>query len=276
MGASRTEEGPVPTGNAGDTAAPPQTDPAPRPSGSPAKALGHRQRLRDKYFALGIEGLSDEELVEMLLAFGTPRSDCKQQARQALKALGSLPAVLDASTRQLTAIKGIGPANVFALQVIQGVARRYLRQRVRGKRYISSSREVADYLIHSMRGLEREVFTVVHLDAAHGIIDTEVLAEGTIAVNTIYPREVIKAALARNAAALVVAHNHPSGSLQPSLQDMQLTSRLHLLCSLMQMSLLDHLIIGAGDQVLSFADQGLMADIREETSRLLAADRRPR
>jgi DNA repair protein RadC len=273
MSGNRTEEGPAPTVT--DTVAQsPETTAAPPRGEAPDKTAGHRQRLRDKYCALGIDGLSDEELIEILLSFGTPRSDCKQQARQALKALGSLPAVLDATRDQLTTIKGIGPANVFALQVIQGVARRYLRQRVRGREYISSSREVADYLIHSMRGLEREVFTVVYLDAAHGILDTEVLAEGTISVNTIYPREVIKAALGRNAAALVVAHNHPSGSLQPSPQDMQLTSRLHLLCSLMQISLLDHLIIGAGDQVLSFADQGLMADIRDETNRLLAHDRR--
>lgn len=233
------------------------------------KGAGHRQRLRDKFLERGIEAFSDAEIIELLLSFGTPRSDCKDAARAALQELGSLPAVLDASGAQLRLIKGIGPKNVFALHFIQGVARRYLKQRLAGKTYIASSREVSDYLVHSMRGLQREVFTVLYLDAAHAIIDAEVLAEGTVTVNTIYPREVVKAALQRNASALVIAHNHPSGSLQPSLPDEELTRTLHLVCSFMQINLLDHLIIGDGETAYSFADHGLMARIRDECRALL-------
>ena len=170
---------------------------------------------------------------------------------------------------QLQQVKGVGPKNTFALHFIQGVARRYLHQRVVGKEYVRSSREVADYLIHSMRGLQHEVLTVVFLDAAHAVLDATVVAEGTVTVNTIYPRELVKAALARNASALVIAHNHPSGSLTPSRQDSELTRSLYLVCSFMHLDLLDHLIIGAGDQVYSFADQGLMATIREDCRRLL-------
>jgi DNA repair protein RadC len=149
------------------------------------------------------------------------------------------------------------------------VARRYLRQRIVGKKYIHSSREVADYLLHTMRGLQHEVLTVVFLDAAHGIIDSAVVAEGTVTVNTVYPRELVKAALARNASGLVIAHNHPSGSLTPSPQDEELTRSLHLVCSFMHISLLDHLIIGAGDKVYSFADSGLMTRIRDDCRRIL-------
>ena len=230
---------------------------------------GHRQRLRDKFLAQGIEAFTDAEIIELLLTFGTPRSDCKEAARALLAQFGSLPAVLDAAPVQLQQVKGVGPKNTFALHFIQGVARRYLRQRVVGKEYIRSSREVADYLIHSMRGLQHEVLTVVFLDAAHAVIDAAVVAEGTVTVNTIYPRELVKAALARNASALVIAHNHPSGSLTPSRQDSELTRSLYLVCSFMHLDLLDHLIIGAGDQVYSFADQGLMATIREDCRRLL-------
>ncbi len=233
------------------------------------KGAGHRQRLRDQFLERGIEAFSDAEIIELLLSFGTPRSDCKDAARAALQELGSLPAVLDASGAQLRLIKGIGPKNVFALHFIQGVARRYLKQRLAGKTYIASSREVSDYLVHSMRGLQREVFTVLYLDAAHAIIDSEVLAEGTVTVNTIYPREVVKAALTRNASALVIAHNHPSGSLQPSLPDEELTRTLHLVCSFMQINLLDHLIIGDGETAYSFADHGLMARIRDECRAIL-------
>ena len=230
---------------------------------------GHRQRLRDKFLAQGIEAFTDAEIIELLLTFGTPRSDCKEAARALLTQFGSLPAVLDAAPVQLQQVKGVGPKNTFALHFIQGVARRYLHQRVVGKEYVRSSREVADYLIHSMRGLQHEVLTVVFLDAAHAVIHATVVAEGTVTVNTIYPRELVKAALARNASALVIAHNHPSGSLTPSRQDSELTRSLYLVCSFMHLDLLDHLIIGAGDQVYSFADQGLMATIREDCRRLL-------
>ena len=230
---------------------------------------GHRQRLRDKFLAQGIDAFTDAEIIELLLTFGTPRSDCKEAARELLARFGSLPAVLDAAPVQLQQVKGVGPKNTFALHFIQGVARRYLRQRVVGKEYVRSSREVADYLIHSMRGLQHEVLTVVFLDAAHAVLDATVVAEGTVTVNTIYPRELVKAALARNASALVIAHNHPSGSLTPSRQDSELTRSLYLVCSFMHLDLLDHLIIGAGDQVYSFADQGVMASIREDCRRLL-------
>lgn len=230
---------------------------------------GHRQRLRDKFLEQGIQAFTDSDIVELLLTFGTPRSDCKAAAREALARFKTLPAVLDAAPAQLQQIKGIGPKNIFALQFIQGVARRYLRQRIVGKQYVHSSRAVADYLIHSMRGLEHEVLTVVFLDAAHAIIDSAVVAEGTVTVNTVYPRELVKQALARNAAALILAHNHPSGSLSPSRQDEELTRSLHLVCSFMHINLLDHLIIGGGDEVYSFADHGLMTKIRDDCRRIL-------
>ncbi len=235
------------------------------------KGVGHRQRLRDKFLELGMESLSDSEIIELLLTFGTPRSDCKEAARTALKECGSLPEVLDAAPVRLQKIKGIGPKNVFALQFIRGVARRYLRQRIRGRNYMTSSRDVADFLIHAMRSLKHEVFMVVYLDATHAVIDSEILTQGTVTVNTVYPRELVKRAVDCNASALVIAHNHPSGSLQPSAQDEQLTRTLLLICSFMHISLLDHLIIGAGDTPYSFADHGLMARLRDECATLRAS-----
>ena len=229
-----------------------------------SKGTGHRQRLRDKFLDHGITAFTDAEIIELLLTFGTPRSDCKEVARTALAELGSLPAVLDAPARRLSKIKGVGAKNVFALHFIQGVARRYLQQRLAGKKYITSSADVADYLVHLLRSLKREAFVVVYLDASHGIIDTEVLSEGTVTVNTVYPREVVSAALKRNAAAIVIAHNHPSGSLKPSPQDEQLTRTLHIICSFMHIRLLDHLIIGDGEQPFSFADHGIMARLKDD------------
>ena len=226
------------------------------------KGEGHRQRLRDRFLEHGLEGFSDAEILELLLSFGTPRSDCKEPARAALKQFGSLAAVLEEPITELQQIKGIGPKNGFAVHFIQAVARRYLEQRLRGKRYLHSSTEVRDYLIHSMRGLKKEVLSVIYLDSSHAIIHSETVAEGTINVNTVYPRELIKRALEHNSSAIIIAHNHPSGSLEPSSQDLQLTKTLTLLGNMMQIQLLDHIIIGDGSY--SFADHGLMTDISQK------------
>ncbi len=223
------------------------------------RGAGHRSRLRDRFLQHGLPALTDADVLELLLSFGTPRKDCKVQARALLDQFGSFAAVLDAEIGDLQQIDGVGPKNSFALSFIKAVADRYLRSRLRTKSYITSSQDVVDYLMHSMRGLQREVFTVLYLDSSLAIIDSEVVAEGTVNVNTVYPREIVRRALAHNAAALVVAHNHPSGSTSPSAQDRTLTRTLCLLCSLMQIRLLDHLIVGDG--CFSFADEGIMAEI---------------
>ena len=233
------------------------------------KGEGHRARLRDRFMARGLDGFSDVEILELLLSFGTPRTDCKEPARLLLAKYGSFAKVFEAPMASLQEIKGIGPKNGFALHFIHAVAGYYLKERLHGKRYLHSSKEVAEYLIHSMRGLKREVFTVIYLDSSHAIIDSEIIAEGTLNVNTVYPREIIKRALEFHAAALIIAHNHPSGSLQPSAQDIKLTRTLVLLCTYMQLQLLDHLIIGDGSY--SFADHGVMDSLREECQTVMAS-----
>lgn len=220
---------------------------------------GHRDRLRQKFSQRGITALNDDEVLELLLTLGTPRRNCKETARRLLRQFGGLAEVFEATGPELQIIKGVGPQNSFALTFIHAVARRYLAQRVQGRHYLRSSREVAAYLNHAMRHLKKEVFKVIYLDASFAILATEILFEGTLASNTIYPRELLKAALAHDAAALVIAHNHPSGSQQPSLADKELTETLYQACALVDIRLLDHLIIGADSQPFSFADQGLMA-----------------
>lgn len=231
------------------------------------KGAGHRARLRDRFVERGAEGFSDAEILELLLSFGTPRTDCKEPARQALKEFGSLAAVLEAPARELCGIPGIGKKNSFALHFVQAVSRRYLQQRLVGRQYLHSSAEVRDYLLHSMRDLRREILTVIFLDSSHAVIASEVLAEGTVNVNTVYPREILKRTLELNGAAIIVAHNHPSGSLKPSPQDIHLTRSLALLCAMMQVSFLDHFIIGDG--AFSFADNQIMATIQEDVARVI-------
>ncbi|MCP3888592.1 MAG: DNA repair protein RadC [Desulfobulbaceae bacterium] len=233
------------------------------------KGKGHRGRLRDRFLEKGLSTFSDTEILELLLSFGTPRSDCKEQAKSLLAKYRTFSKVLEAPIVSLQEVKGVGPKNSFALHFVQAVASHYLKERIRGKRYLHSSSEVADFLLHSMRGLKKEVLTVIFLDSSHAIIDSEIASEGTLNVNTIYPREIIKRALEYHAAAIIIAHNHPSGSLQPSRQDIQLTKTLYLLCSCMQLQLLDHLIIGDGSY--SFADKGLMENIKVESQAAMRA-----
>jgi DNA repair protein RadC len=224
---------------------------------------GHRQRLRDKYHARGIGALTDDEVLELLLSLGTPRKGCKETARNLLGQCGSLAQVLESSPDRLQQVKGVGPQNSFALSFIHDVARRFLNQRLANRHYLRSSQEVADYLNHAMRHLTKEVFKVIYLDSSLAIIDTEILFEGTLASSTIYPRELVKAVLAREAAAIVVAHNHPSGSCQPSEADLKLTRTLYQACALLDIRLLDHLVIGSDSRPYSFADHGLMADFEQ-------------
>jgi DNA repair protein RadC len=233
------------------------------------KGVGHRQRLKDKFQQRSIEAFTDAEVLELLLILGTPRKDCKEQAKGLLKQFGSLPNVLEAPASEIQKVKGVGPSNSFAIHFLHGVARRYLKHRLQEKQYLHSSRQVAEYLIHSMRDLQHEVMTAIFLDSSHAIVDTQVVARGTVASNAIYPRELVKLALELNASAMVVAHNHPSGNLEPSIQDHQLTRTLYLACSFMNIRLLDHLIIGNSEKTFSFADHGIMATIGEECSRIL-------
>lgn len=236
------------------------------------KGEGHRQRLRDRFLDHGLDGFTDSEVLELLLSLGTPRKDCKETARLLLKRFGTLARALDANQDELELIEGIGPKNGFALHFVQGVARRYLRQRLVTKEYLRSSREVGEYLVHSMRNLKREVLTAVFLDASLGIIDTQVVAEGTLASNTVHPRELIKLALEHHAASVVIAHNHPSGSLTPSTEDTRLTRHLFIALAFAGIHLLDHLIVGEGEQPFSFADHGLLEDIRCQSRALVAGE----
>jgi DNA repair protein RadC len=225
---------------------------------------GHRQRLRDKFHDRGIDALSDSEVLELLLTMGSPRRDCKDIARAALRKFGSLPEVLEAPAAELQKVSGIGSLNSFALTFVQAVSRRFLKERLRNRQYLRSSQEVANYLVHAMRDLKKEVFNVIFMDASHSIINTETIAEGTLTTNTIYPRELVKMALEQHAAALVIAHNHPSGSLDPSSDDLRLTRHLFAACRLVNINLLDHLIIGESENPYSFADHGLMAEIKQQ------------
>jgi len=219
------------------------------------RVAGHRERLRQKFLSHGLDKLTDEECIELLLTLGTPRSDCKQTAREALRRFAGLAGVLEASIEQLQQVPGIGPKNALGLKLVHDVARRFLQARLKGCEFISSSKQVYEYLLHSLRDLKKEVFKVIFLNGRNEVIQVETLFEGSLTSSAVYPREVIKSALDHHAAALVFVHNHPSGDPAPSAQDFTITRDLFLAGRIMSIQVLDHLIIGR-NRYYSFADQG--------------------
>ncbi len=216
---------------------------------------GHRERLRQKFLTHGLVKLTDEETVELLLTLATPRQDCKQIARDALRCFDGLAGVLEAPLEKLQQIPGIGPKNALGLKLVHEVARQFLKERLTGREFISSSKEVYQYLLHSLRDLKKEVFKVIFLNGRNEVIQVETLFEGSLTSSAVYPREVIKSALDHHAAALVFAHNHPSGDPTPSTQDFAITRDLFFAAKIMSIQVLDHLIIGR-NRYYSFADQG--------------------
>ena len=218
---------------------------------------GHRQRLREKFLKNGLDGFLDYEIIELLLTLGTPRKDCKQSAKDALKKFGSLKAVLEAEPTELKEIKGIGDNNVFGLKIAQSVSRRYLADRIIDQDFIRSADEVIDYLKHNLRDKSREVFLVIYLNGRNQILKMEELFQGTLTTSAVYPREVVKRAVVNDAAALVFVHNHPSGNPNPSKDDLTITKKLKEAAQAIDVSVHDHLII-AGNDVYSFADHGLI------------------
>jgi len=218
---------------------------------------GHRQRLREKFLNSGLDGFHDYEIIELLLTLGTPRTDCKQPAKDALKKWGSLKAVLEAPPKELKKIKGIGDHNVFGLKLTQDVARRYLADRIVDMDYIQSSEDVLDYLRHNLRDKSQELFMVIYLNGRNQILKMETLFEGTLNTSAVYPREVVKKALENDASALVLVHNHPSGNPSPSKDDLTITKKLKESARTIDIYIHDHLII-AGNDVYSFSDHGLI------------------
>ncbi len=223
------------------------------------KSEGHRKRLREKFIKSGLEGFHDYEIIELLLSLGTPRKDCKQQAKEAIKKFKTLRGVLEAPPEELQQIEGIGAHSAFGIRLVQEVAREFLKEKIIAQPIYKSAQEIFDYLYHSMRDLKKEVFKVIYLNSQNQIIGTEDLFEGTINSSAVSPREVVGSAIKNNAASLIFVHNHPSGNPEPSKSDKELTRDLVYAGSIIRIRVLDHIIIG-NDRYFSFAGEGLIEE----------------
>lgn len=222
-------------------------------------AEGHRKRLREKFIKGGLAGFHDYEIIELLLTLGSPRKDCKPQAKEAIKRFKTLRGVLEATPEELQQISGIGPHSAFGIKLAQEVAREFLKEKIIDKPIYKSSQEIFDYLYHSMRDLKQEIFKVIYLNSQNQIIEIVDLFEGTVTSSSVSPRRVIESAIKHNAASLIFVHNHPSGNPEPSESDKEITRNLVYAGCVTQIGVLDHIIIGE-NRYFSFAGEGLIEE----------------
>jgi DNA repair protein RadC len=212
------------------------------------------ERPRERLLAQGAGALSDAELVAVLLGTGVRGMSAVDLARSLLRDFGGIGGIVAA---KLTGVRGLGPAKAAHLAAAVELARRMVREELESGAALTSPGAVRDYLRLSIGSKAHEVFVCLWLDAQHRVIHVEEAFRGTLTQTSVYPREVVKKALQVNAAAVIFAHNHPSGAAQPSQADELLTRNLKEALALVEVKVLDHFVV-AGNQAISFAERGLV------------------
>ncbi|QSI75610.1 MULTISPECIES: RadC family protein [Niveibacterium] len=216
------------------------------------------ERPRERLLAHGAAVLSDAELLAIFLRVGIKGKSAVDLARDLIARFGSLTRLFAAPVDDFAAVPGMGSAKFAQLQAVIEMARRALGEEMRERDLLSSPGAVRDWLRLKLAALPYEVFMVILLDAQNRLIHAEELFRGTLDQTSVYPREVVKLALARNAAAAIFAHNHPSGCSEPSRADELLTSSLKQALALVDVRVLDHFIVAGNARPLSFAERGLL------------------
>jgi DNA repair protein RadC len=215
------------------------------------------ERPRERLRSFGARALSDAELLAVFLRTGSAGRSAVDVGRAALAHFGSLGALLNAMPERFAEVPGLGPAKHAQLQAVVELARRALQEDVRRDTLLNAPDKVRQFLRLWLAHLPHEVFVGLYLDAQNRLLVAEELFRGTLTQTSVYPREVVKHALRHNAAAMIFAHNHPSGVAEPSRADELLTTSLKQSLSVVDVRVLDHLIV-AGGATVSFAERGLL------------------
>ncbi len=221
------------------------------------KDLPAEARPREKLLARGPSALADAELIALLLRTGVKGMPVLALSQHLLDSFNGLVGLLQAKPADLQRIKGLGPAKRAEMSAVLELARRSLAQELAQQPLFQSPGQVKTYLQLQIGARDHEVFVVLFVDAQHRLIRLEEMFRGTLTQTSVYPREVVKRALELNAAAVVLAHNHPSGVAEPSRADEFLTQTLKSALALVDVKVLDHLVVGRCDAV-SFAERGLL------------------
>ncbi|CAB1368186.1 RadC family protein [Denitratisoma oestradiolicum] len=217
------------------------------------------ERPRERLLNQGPAALSDAELLAIFLRTGIRGKSAVDLARDLLTGYGNrLSALAAAPARELARRPGLGPAKAAQLAAVMELARRTLGEEAHGRDLLGSPDQVRDWLRLKLGNLPHEVFGALWLDSQNHLIDYDELFRGTLNQTSVYPREVVKQALARNAAAVVLVHNHPSGAAEPSRADEMLTRSLSEALALVEVRLVDHLVVAGPHAILSFAERGLI------------------
>lgn len=218
--------------------------------------LGHRERLRARFLE-NAEAMPDYEVLELVLASILPRLDVKPLAKTLLQEFGNVAEMLGASHDRLRGVNGLGPATAVYLKVVHELLKRALKDQLRDTPLLNSSQKVADYCRTAMAHLDLEQFRILFLDRKNYLLREEVQQNGTLDHTPLYPREVLKRALAVGAGGLIMVHNHPSGDPTPSQADIQMTKSLVTAAAAFDIRVLDHLVVGKFGYV-SFREYGLL------------------
>jgi len=218
-------------------------------------AKGHRERLRTRFTQKGMDGFHDYEVLELLLIYVVPRVDVKPIAKRLLATFGTLAGVFDATAVELMQVQGVGEKGATFLSVIRQVELRYLASALPHKDIFNAPERVKAHLRFLMQGRGMECFGAIFTDQQHRHLATEILFEGTVDRTAVYPRNVVKRTLELDAKGLILFHNHPGGTAQPSQADIALTQKMKEACEPLDIQVLDHFLL-AGTQVLSFKEKG--------------------
>lgn len=215
------------------------------------------ERPREKLLQQGPHSLTDAELLAIFLRTGVSGKNAVELARDLLQGFNGLRPLLEADIQQFCRHHGLGPAKYVQLQAVLEMSRRHLMARLQTGEALTSPQLAQQYLITQLRHHDHEVFACLFMDNQHRVLAFEPLFRGTIDSASVYPREVVKRALAHNAAAVIFSHNHPSGVAEPSSADERITEKLKQALAFIDVRVLDHFIIGNGETV-SLAERGLM------------------
>ncbi len=216
--------------------------------------IGHRQRIKEKYEKSGMEGWLDYEVLELALSYAIPRKDTKPIAKELLVRFKTLNGVLDADRKDLQIIKGISDHSASFLQFLKNISILYMEKGIYNRDLLSSPHAVCAYLKVSLKGLANEEFKMLFLDARNQLISMETLKSGTVNRSVVFPRKVVERALYHHAVGVIIAHNHPAGSLEPSVEDQNITSAIQEALKTVDIKLFDHILIG-GNEYFSFLEK---------------------
>ncbi|MCG2725838.1 MAG: DNA repair protein RadC [Elusimicrobia bacterium] len=215
--------------------------------------LGHRQRIKEKYKKSGMDGWLDYEVLELALSFAVPRKDTKPIAKDLLGKFKTLNGVLDADIKDIQTVKEISEHSSLFLKFLKDISILYMEKGIYNRDLLSSPQGVFDYLKVSLKGLADEEFKMLFLDTRNQLIAMETFKAGTVNRSVVFPRKVVERALYHHTVGVIIAHNHPAGSLEPSIEDKAITKAIRNALKTVDIKLLDHIIIG-GNKYFSFIE----------------------